>query len=484
MSEGALHEKGLMLWRAGRFDEALDVLGRVVDEVPNEPAYRNSFGIVLVSLLMPRAAAISFRSALALEPSDPFVWSNLGNAVRALKQTDEAAVSYRRSLTLSPEASGTLGNLANLLHAMDAWEAAKVLYRKALALHPGFCEAWSNYGAGRQALGDLAGAAASFERAIASDPKFAEGWWNRALLRLLAGDYDRGLSDYEWRWRRDGHSRPSFSVASWTDEDLRDRRILVWAEQGAGDCIQFMRFVPALAARGAAVVVAVPRRLVSLVASLPGVAEVSVLGEGPMPSTDFEVPMLSLPYRLGLGAAAMTIPAADINCPTWSTPIRDERPIVGLVWAGDPVNRSDARRSIGLGMFRSLLLLPGIRWVSLQFGPRATDIVAEGLEGSIEDWSQILGDFAQTGSVVSTAVDLVVTVDTATAHLAGSLRKETWVLLSHVPDWRWGLSGARTPWYPSLRLFRQPTPGDWNSVVGRLADEITRWRKGRSSMAS
>ena len=469
-----LHEEGLSLLKAGQLDAALDRIGRALDlasqaapsalqtapSAQKTAQLHNSFGVVLAEMGQPEAAASSFRIALTLAPSDAGAWSNLGNAARL-------ADAQARALALDPHAAGAYGNLASLRQSAGARAEAERLWRRALALRPAFAEAWSNLGASRQHMGELGFAAEAFPRAIAADPGFADGWFNRGLLRLLQGDYVGGLADYEKRWKRRGLLRPALGLPAWRGEDLKGKRLLVWAEQGHGDTIQFARFVPRLGRRGAEVVLAVPRRLVALLASLDGAGRVVAIEE-PLPAADLQAPLMSLPHLLRLGAA-MAAPVAPYLAPPHRSPsiAGDGRPLVGLAWAGSPTNESDAWRSLALERLSPLLALKGLRFVSLQVGPRAADVAAAGFAGRLETLDD-LGDFADTAAIVA-GLDLVVTVDTAMAHLAGAMGKEAWVMLAHVPDWRWGMSGETTPWYPSLRLFRQMSPGDWDGVVRRIA---------------
>ena len=490
--EGRLHEEGLSLLKAGQLDAALDRIGRAIDlaseaalsaqkiALPAQqtaqsaqttalPARQtaqlhNSFGVVLAEMGQPEAAASSFRIALALAPSDAGTWSNLGNAARL-------AEAHARALALDPDAAGAYGNLASLRQSAGARAEAERLWRRALALRPAFAEAWSNLGASRQHRGELGFAAEAFPRAIAADPGFADGWFNRGVLRLLRGDYAGGLADYEKRWKRRGLIRPALGLRAWTGEDPKGRRLLVWAEQGHGDTIQFARFVPRLGRLGAEVVLAVPRRLVSLLASLAGAGRVVAIEE-PLPAADLQAPLMSLPFLLGLGEATAQPIAPYLVPPSPSAALGgDGRPLVGLVWAGNPANESDRWRSLALARLAPVLAQDGLRFVSLQFGPGAADVAAAGLEDRIE--TPDLGDFASTAALLA-SLDLVVTVDTAMAHLAGAIGKEAWVLLAHVPDWRWGMKGERTSWYPSLRLFRQPSPGGWDAVVAELAQALRR----------
>ena len=482
-----LHEEGLALLKAGRLDEALDRIGRALDLAAEtallalkttQPAQKtappaqktaqlhNSFGVVLAEMGEPAAAAASFRCALALAPADAVTWSNLGNAAAE-------APAHRRALVLDPLAAGALGNLASLRQSAGSRAEAERLWRRALALNPAFAEAWSNLGASRQHMAELDFAAKAFPRAIAADPGFADGWFNRGLLRLLLGDYANGLADYERRWHRRGMARPDLAAPLWTGDDPKGKRLLLWAEQGHGDTIQFARFIPLLNRRGAEAVLAVPRRLMPLLVSLGDVARVVAI-DGPLPVADLQAPLMSLPFLLGLGDEAAAPLASYLSPPPRPAPspaaiARDGRPLVGLVWAGSPVNESDGWRSLALDRLRPLLAERGIRFVSLQFGPSAADIAKAGLEDRLE--TPALGDFAASASLVA-SLDLVVTVDTAMAHLAGAMGKEAWVLLAHVPDWRWGMSGETTSWYPSLRLFRQASPGDWDGVVAKLAQAL------------
>ena len=478
-----LHEEGLTLLGAGRLDEALDRIGRALDlasalPAPKTARLQNSFGVVLAEMGQHEAAASSFRIALALAPDDAPAWSNLGNS-------GASAPAHVRAIALDPFAAGAYGNLATLRQSAGARSEAERLWRRALALAPAVAVAWSNLGTlgmlrhrAELALAGFDRAATAFNRAIAADPGFADGWLNRGLLRLLHGDHANGFADYEWRWKRRGMVRPRLAAPAWTGGDPRGRRLLVWAEQGHGDTIHFIRFIPLLTARGAEVVLAAPRRLVPLLTSFAGVRQVVPIEE-PLPAVDLQAPLMSLPHLLRLGEAVAAPVAPYLAPPRRPLPIAgDGRPRVGLVWAGSPVNQSNATRSLALERLSPLLARGGLRFVSLQFGVGAADVAAAGLEGRLETLDD-LGDFADTAAIVA-GLDLVVTVDTAMAHLAGAMGKEAWVMLAHVPDWRWGMSGETTPWYPSLRLFRQESPGDWDGVVGRIAQALAARLASRS----
>ena len=468
-----LHEEGLSLLEAGRLDEALDRIGRALDLASMRPLQQtalvvlktaqlhNSFGAVLVELGHAEAAAASFRIALVLAPGFAPAWTNLGSAA-------VSASAHGRAIALAPFAADAHANLGALEQRRGRSEAALRRYAAAVALAPADPRVWSNLGSARYWAGRLDLAGRAFERALALAPGFADGRFHRGLLRLLLGDYVGGFADYEERRkRRSGIVRLRRAIPGWAGEDPAGKRLLVWGEQGLGDTIHFARFVPLLTARGAEVTLAAPRRLVSLLRTLGGVERVQSFEE-PLPAVDLQAPLMSLPHLLGLGAAAAAPLAPYLASPPASAAfVTDGRPLVGLAWAGSPTNESDAWRSLALERLSPLLALKGLRFVSLQVGPRAADVAAAGLEGRLET-REDLGDFADTAAVVA-GLDLVVTVDTALAHLAGAMGKEAWVMLSHVPDWRWGMKGETTPWYPSLRLFRQESPGDWDGVVRRIA---------------
>jgi tetratricopeptide (TPR) repeat protein len=317
----------------------------------------------------------------------------------------------------------------------------------------------------------------SFDRALALKPDLAEAHWNKALLLLELGDFARGLPEYEWRWRRESELKPrDFTQPAWRGEELGGRTILLHSEQGFGDSIQLLRYVPMVAAKGGRVVLEIPDSLMPLVGRRDGVVAMVKPG-APLPPFDLHCPLMSLP--LAFGTTLATVPA---QVPYLQVPVeraadwRDRlpgtgRPRVGLVWSGKPTHKNDHNRSIALHRLAPLLSLSGIDFVSLQREYREADMAALAASRNLRRLDAALADFADTAAVVE-AVDLVITVDTAVAHLAGALGKPVWILVSSIQDWRWLLQREDSPWYPTARLFRQPEIGDWDSVIGRLAREL------------
>ena len=427
------------------------------------------------------SAERAYRAALDRHPEQPLALHYLGVLLHQRGSHAAALPLVERSVALVPQEPEFHNNLGLVLSAVDRTDDAIVAYRRALDRKPDHATAWNNLGLALQARNQLTDAIDAFRRAVALAPAFAHAHWNLALALLANGDYAEGWREYEWRLRLPelGGSAPSLPIPRWQGEDLRGRTLLASAEQGIGDAIQFVRFAALLAARGVRVVVQAAPELRTLLATAPGVAATVSTGE-PLPADcSAEIPLLSLPDRLGLrpdqiGAPARYLRSDPVRAPDAAREIAKARPgtrRIGLAWAGSPRHRNDARRSIPLAMLAPLLSLPGITWFSLQKGA-ASDQLAQ-----IADARDVVPldsrcDFAHTAALVD-ALDAVVTVDTSIAHLAGALGKPTFVLVPFAPDWRWGIAGAHTPWYPTMTLCRQRAIGDWSSAVAALREALT-----------
>ena len=475
MSAVAFHDEGLALWRAGRFDDALDRLGRAVDQEPETALFHASFGVVLAALKQDAAAAAAWRTALALDPAEPHAPVNLANASRSDAPAG-ARCLYRRVLAHRPAEVSALGNLGALEEREGRIAEALRLYRQALVLDPAIGELWLNLGTARHRQGSLAQAENDLDRAVSLDPSSAEARWNRAVTRLLRGDYARGLVDHEWRCRRAGVVDPDFHLPRWQGEPLAGRRLLVWGEQGYGDNIQFARLAAKVRTTGATVTLVCRQRLKRLFRSLAGVDEVVAFDEASAPA-DFEVPLMSLPLLLGLEPETMAadrpyLAADPDDVDRWRALLPAGGVRVGIVWAGNPEHSQNHVRSLPLAALAPLWKLPGIRFISLQHDGEPDDLPA---------WRppRPAVDLAEAAAMIQ-GLDLVISADTAIAHLAGALGKPVWILLAAVPDWRWGMSGETTPWYAGARLFRQQTPGDWDGAIGRLRVALERWRDARA----
>jgi tetratricopeptide (TPR) repeat protein len=467
---------GVALAVQGRWDEAVVYYRRALALKPAFPDAWSNLGRALAALGRAEEAAASFQNALNLRPDDAEALASLGNALREQGKLDEAEARYQDALRLRPDYAEVRNNLGSVFQEQGKLGEAEASYREALRLRPAFVEALTNLGNALREQGRPGEAAASYEEATRLRPDDAEARVNLGMTRLLMGDFERGWPEYEWRRRARGLPEHPSGRPRWDGTPLEGKAILLRAEQGLGDTIQFVRYAPMVRERGGVVLLECQPPLRALLADAPGVDRVVAPG-GPGPEFAVEAPLPSLPGILG--TTGETIPArvpylgADAGrVGRWRRELEDPAGFrVGIVWRGNPKHPRDRQRSIPLVLFEPLAGLPGVRLVSLQKGPGAEQLDAPGWRRSILDLGGRLEDFADTAAVLAN-LDLLIACDTAVAHLAGALGLPAWVALPSDPDWRWLLGRDDSPWYPSLRLFRQDRPGDWGGVFGRIAREL------------
>jgi hypothetical protein len=387
-------------------------------------------------------------------------------------------------LQFQPDHLEAHNRLGILLAKQGRQEEALPHFLAVLRLDPRQARAHNNLGAALSELGRPAEALASFERALELWPDYAEAHKSRAMVRLLRGDFERGWAEYEWRWQCQDFSPRAYRQPPWDGSPLGGRTVLLHTEQGLGDTIQFIRYAPLVRACGGRVVVECERALLPLLRSCPGVADWIAAGAA-LPEFDVRLPLLSLPRALGTTLA--TVPAAvpylaadpDLVA-RWRRELSFSDGVkVGVVWQGNPKNAADRRRSVPLLQFEPLARVEGVRLVSLQKGPGAEQLAEATGRFPVTDYGSRLdvgaGAFVDTAAAMR-ALDLVVSCDTAAAHLAGALAVPVWVPLSLAADWRWLLGREDSPWYPTMRLFRQERLGDWAPVFARMAEELGRLR--------
>jgi hypothetical protein len=405
----------------------------------------------------------------------------MGNALLEQGRLDEAAAWCRRAIILKPDQPDAYVSLGTAYKEQGRLSEAVSCFRTALDLDPDFAGAHNNLSNVLRDQGHLDEAIAYFRTAISLKPDFADAHNNLAMALLARGDMSAGWEEYEWRWKTPHLIRAGrgFTQPQWCGEAAAGHVLLIHAEQGFGDTLQFCRYAALASARGLRVVLEVQPPLVRLLRSLPGVERVMARGEA-LPEFDLHCPMLSLPRAVGttletIPSAGSYLQADPLGVASWERRLAAmDRPglRVGLVWAGNPRRHSpaaaalDARRSIAPQRLAPLLDLPGLHWLSLQKdGPAAPEAFA------LTDFMAGMDDFADTAALVAT-LDLVISVDSAMAHLAAALGKPVWVLDRFDPCWRW-LTGRRdSPWYPTLRLYRQPQPGDWDSVLAEVVHDL------------
>ena len=442
----ALYHRGTTLFRLQRLPDALNSFGRVLQIDPNHIDALVNRGSVFLALQWPDDALVCFDRALRAVPDHVAALNGRGNALRRLHRLDEALASLDRAVQIAP----------------------------------GDAAAHANRGYVLEEQGRPQDALSSYEQALALRPDEAQVHVNAALCRLSMGDFQRGLPEFEWRWDVPPlkGTTPQHTPPRWTGhEPLAGKSILIWHEMGLGDSIQFCRFAKVLAARGASVVLGVPPLLAPLLSGVEGVARVETTN-AVSPPPDYHCPLLSLP--LALTVSAETIPAephylrADAALTAaWNGILGERRtPRIGLVWSGNPAHGNDRNRSIMLERFIRIADGP-FDFVSLQHEVRARDLPVLARRPDIRRFEDRLRDLQSMAALIAN-MDLVISVDTALAHLAGALGRPVWIMLPRNPDWRWFRDREDTPWYPAARLFRQPQSGDWQSVIDRVVHELGR----------
>jgi tetratricopeptide (TPR) repeat protein len=469
---------GAALQRQGRLDEAVACYHRALDLQPDFAAALGNLGAAWRDLGRPDEAEAVTRRALALDPDRAEWHDNLGTALQDLGRTDEAVACHGRAVELKPDFAGAHTHLGVARQGQGRLDEAMACHRRALALQPDLAEAHNNLGSALQDLGRTDEAAACTRQAIALKPDYADAHWNHAHCLLLGGEFRPGWDEYEWRWRLKTApygGRPRFAQPQWSGGAAAGRTILVWAEQGFGDFIQFSRYLPDLVRSGWRVVVEAPPAMRRLAASMPGVTVVAA-GE-PLPPFDVHCPLLSLPRAFATtletipAAGAILRPDADL-VEHWRRRLaRLDGLKLGIAWRGRQTHKRDRQRSLDPAWFSGILDLPGVSVVSLQPDGRAEELAALGVP--VLDAGPELGDFADTAALVA-GLDLAISVDSAVCHLAATLGVPTWSLLEFAGEWRWLKDRSDSPWYPSMRLFRQPRAGDWPAVAAAVAAELRR----------
>ena len=477
----ALQGLGQINYRRGRLDAALALTQAALKSDLSRADGFASLGLIFHALRDFQRALASYDEGLRLAPDDAELLNRRGVVLLELGRAREALESFDRVLLHTPNRLDALGNRGNALLKLNRVADALAAYDRALECAPRNVQLLTNRAAALRRLDRPDEAARSASRALLIKPDFAQARFVESVARLTLGDFAAGWRGYELRWQVGwlASQRRSFAAPLWLGKELLDgKTILLHAEQGLGDTIQFARYATLLASRGARVILEVQQPLVRLLSRLQGVAAV-IAREEALPHYDFHCPLLSLP--LACGTTLETIPAdhayiapADAAISFWRTRLPQRRFRVGLVWSGERSHDNDLNRSMRLATLEPLLDLPDVAFVSLQHEVREDDLPFLQSRSDVCEIGRQSKDFADTAAAIA-LLDAVIAVDTAVAHLAGAMGKPLFLLLPFAADFRWLRERADSPWYPSARLFRQPQFGDWDSVVKVLRQELARF---------
>jgi Flp pilus assembly protein TadD len=474
----AEHNLGFQLHRHSRVAEAEPFYRRALNLDPEFKEAWTNLGLAVLSQRRPEEALLCQREALRLDPDSADAHNNLGMAHYAQGNIAEAENCFRAALRLRPDHANATLNLGSTRQILNHVDQAEVLFRRALTLGVDSCHGKNNLSLALMEQAQPEAAERCLREVLAERPSYAEARGNLALALLSLGHLEEGWRAYESRWEIEamGAPAPVFSQPRWTGQSLHGETVLLYAEQGFGDTLQFCRYAPMVAAAGGRVVLVVPKALRRLMATLEGVADVLIEENEALPPFDYHCPLLSLP--LAFGTIMETIPAAVPYLRGDPAPWADFLAglpglKVGLVWAGKSRTAQphavaiDKRRSMRFTDMAPLLKVPGCSFVSLQCGAPASQMHALPDRKSLYDVSARIEDWADTAGLIS-GLDLVIAVDTAVAHLAGALGKPVWMLNRFDSCWRWFIGRDDTPWYSTMRLFRQTSRGDWPGVLERV----------------
>ncbi len=473
-----LHLLGVIAGQQRKTEEAVRLITAAININPSNAIFFRDRAVALFSQRRFADALADCERAIANDPEyiDAHVYR--GVVLSALNRHYCALESHDAAVSIAPNNAIAHMSRANTLRALGLHLEAVAAYDRAIALQPGLVEAYSNRGVALKEMGRVDDALMNYDEAILLNPNYAEAHAFKSTALLLKGELRAGWQAYEWRWKKESNLDRALQISSpaWRgDSDIRAKTILLHSEQGYGDTIQFGRYAKLVSERGATVILEAPRALHTLFQSLDGVDRIVGRGDQ-IPRCDFHCPLMSLPMALDttLDTIPAQIPYLHVNNETarvWSEKVGPKRRLrVGVAWKGSPAHPNDKNRSIRIEQF--LTGLPqGLEYYSLQIEPKDGDAREVAAASPTIVQFKDIGDFSETAALCN-LMDIVVTVDTSVAHLSGALGKRTWVLLPFIPDWRWMLGRSDSPWYPSMRLFRQTAAGNWLSVLEEVRREL------------
>jgi tetratricopeptide (TPR) repeat protein len=474
-SHEAFNNLSWALRRNGEIPRAIAAAQKSLELFPEFPDALNNLGLALCDARRYPEAIESFRAALDISPDDLEITNNIGVAIHADGDLADAALILRRAIAIRPDWPEALINLGNVLRAQGRFEEAATQYRAAHSNNPKNLNALANLGLALLNLNDPAEAERTYTEALRISPEHGDIRMSLGIAQLMQGNYADGWENYEARWQADQFNarHRKFAAHRWEGQPLQGRKLLVYAEQGFGDTVQFCRYLPLLSEQGAEVHFECQPQMLALCRTLEGVENV-IARPDPLPETDYCIPLMSVPRIL-----QTTLRSIPKNVPYLSTSpqkidsfrnqLDGETLKVGLVWLGNPDRQDDRMRSCPEAALTTILAVDKVQFVNLQVGQNSTNSL-----GGLPNFGAKCADFDDTAAAIM-ALDLVITVDTATAHLAGALGKPVWVMLGHHADWRYLMNREDSPWYPTMRLFRQPHHDDWEGLTAKVAGKLAQY---------
>jgi len=476
-----LIQQGLLLHQQGNLNGARSFYEQVLKIQPRHFDALQLLGTIAGQMKDYQQSLELLTKALTINPSHPITHYNHGQALQELNRFEDALVSYDRAIALKPDYAEAYSNRGSILHELKQFKEALVSLQQAITINPRLSAlTYYNLGLTLQELKHFEDAIANYQQAIVIKPDYAQAHWNLSLVQLLKGNFKDGWLGYEWRWKNEETNKiagiRAFSQPLWLGEEpLVGKTILLYAEQGLGDTIQFCRYVPMVSALGAKVILEVPSPLVGLLHDLESVSQIIPYGDK-LPEFDYQCPLLSLPLAFktnlnNIPSYPHYITSNKNKVAQWQTQLANKsKPRIGLVWSGSVTHKNDRNRSLKLVELLPYLS-PKYEYISLQKEVRDMDKKFLTEDDLIQDFSDKLQDFTDTAALCE-LMDILITIDSSVAHLAAAMGKSTWLLLPYVPDWRWLLDRDDSPWYPSIKIYRQATRGDWDGVFERIKNDL------------
>ena len=474
----AYANRGLVLKELGKWEAAMLSFEAAIQRNPQDAKTCYHWALALHEIKQLDVAIALYDRAIGIQTDFAQAHYSRGLALQQSSQLEVALESYDQAIRFKPDYVDAHSNRGTILQHYQQWDAAMASYDQAIALNPSYAKAHNNRGNTLQERHQIDAALASYDQAIALEPDYADAYWNKGIALLLGGDFARGWPLYEWRHKalESTHPQRQFGQPLWLGQDsLQGKTLLLHSEQGLGDTLQFIRYAPLLAAQGARVVVELPRALMALLADMQGVSQFIEQGQA-LPACDYHCPLLSLPLAFGTTLSSIPAPVAYVrSLPSkhaqWTATLGAKTGLrIGIAWSGSTGHKNDHNRSITLAELLQHLP-PGPQYISLQKELREVDQATLQANPQLRHFGPELVDFTDTAALCD-LMDVVISVDTSVAHLSAALGQTTWVLLPYSPDWRWLLERPDSPWYPSVRLYRQDSDMRWAGVLQRLRDDV------------